>query len=371
MEPIRVLHILHSMNRGGAESLIMNYYEFIDRDRIQFDFLLTEQNKCHYEDRIRELGGCIYRIPYLKFSSLFQYLKGLNLFFKNHKDYKIVHSHTSSKSFFPLAIAWYYGIPIRIAHSHNSNSKTGLINFIRSLLKYPLKIVASHYFSCGKDAARWLYGKRMLNAGRIVLIPNVINTSIFDYNPLMRISKRSKYNINNDAIVLGCTARFSYQKNHIFLVSIFEAVCKRNSDSWLLLIGDGEMSEVILQAIIRKKLEDRVLFLGVVNNVNDYLQAMDFFVMPSFYEGLPLSLIEAQVSGLKCFASVGVPREADITGLVSFMPLEKGPEYWADAIIKEAGYNRRSYIEEVRKAGYDAAEAAINLQEFYLNSINE
>ena len=358
------------MNRGGAESLIMNYYEYIDREIIQFDFLLTEQKRCHYEDRISELGGVIYRIPYLSFRSFFNYLKGLRLFFKNH-EYRIVHSHTSSKSFFPLAVAWFYGVPVRIAHSHNSNSKAGLINCIRSMLKYPLKIVASHYLSCGIEAAKWLYGNRIVNSGQVVLIPNVIDTSAFNYNPSVRSSIRSKYDISNDAIVLGCTARFSYQKNHMFLISIFEELLLRNCDSLLLLIGDGEMNNSIRQVVKDNKIENKVIFLGVVNNVCKYLQAMDFFVMPSFYEGLPLSLIEAQATGLKCFASEGVPSEADITGLVSFLPLEKGPEYWADAILREVGYTRKSYIDEVRKAGYDAAESAVKLQEFYLSTIKE
>ena len=373
MEPIRVLHILHSMNRGGAENAIMNYYRNIDRNKVQFDFLLTEPSKCQFEDEILSLGGRVFRVPLLTMKNPFPYLSGVWRFFRSHPGYRIVHSHTSSKSFFPLIIARLSGIPVRIAHCHGTGSKAdnGLYTIIRTSLRKPLQLVATDYFACGIEAAKWLYGNRNFVSGKVRILPNVIECEKFSFNNNTRDIIREKHNIKGDTIVVGATARFSLIKNHPFSVDILASLLKRCPNFILLLVGDGPLRREIESMTQEKDLSHKVIITGLVPNVYEYLQAMDFFVMPSFYEGLPLSLVEAQVSGLKCFVSEGVPKEADITGLVSFLPLEKGPEYWAETIHKEVGYVRRSHIGDVRKAGYDAAESAVKLQEFYLNAVRQ
>lgn len=370
MFPIRVLHILHSMNRGGAENSIMNYYRHIDREKVQFDFLLTEQNECQFEKEIIDLGGRIYRVPRLIKNKPFPYLSSVRSFLKHHPEYKVVHSHTSSKSFFPLMIAMSLGIPIRIAHCHGTRSKADskINGFIRNSLRVPLKLVSTHYFACGEEAAKWLFGDRMLRSGKVYIMPNVIDCEKFDFNINKRKSFRSIIGVDKNTLVLGTTARFSVIKNHPFLVELLNSLQKIISEVRLLLVGDGHLKERIKALVHENGLDDKVIFAGVVENVNDYLQAMDFFIMPSFYEGLPLSLIEAQVSGLRCFVSDGVPKEADITGLVSFLPLDRGPEYWADVIYKAIGYERSSHEEVIKKAGYDASESAYKLQDFYIKA---
>lgn len=365
MEPIRVLHILHSMNRGGAENAIMNYYRHIDRDKVQFDFLLTEPAKCQFEDEILSLGGRVFRVPKLTMKNPFPYLVGVWRFYNSHLEYRIVHSHTSSKSFFPLLIAKFSGIPIRICHSHGSRSEIGVNGRIRDLLKPFLRIVATHYLACGTAAAVWLYGCRFLREGKVIVFPNVIEADLFDYNKAVRHKLRMSLGISDSTIVLGCTARFSKVKNHSFLLSLFKEFHNRVTDSVLLLVGDGELRGDILKLISSLGIKDSVIMSGVVNNVSDYEQAMDFFLLPSINEGIPLSLIEAQVSGLCCFVSEGIPRESDKTGLVLFLPLDEGPEYWARLIADNINYHRSSHLSDIIKAGYDAPTSARSLQAFY------
>ena len=370
MEPIRVLHILHSMNRGGAENAIMNYYRHIDRDKVQFDFLLTEQSKCQFEDEIFSLGGRVFRVPLLTIKNPFPYLSGVWRFYKSHPEYRIVHSHTSSKSFFPLFLAKRAGIPVRVCHSHNSRSESGFSGFIRDALKFPLKKVATHFCACGQEAAIWLYGRESFNNGKVRVVPNVIDAAAFCYSVERRLEIRNMLGLSDSTLILGCTARFSPQKNHRFLLSVFYEFNKIIGDSVMLLLGGGELKSEIESQVKELGLEDRVYFIGTVANVSDYEQAMDFFLLPSINEGIPLSLIEAQVSGLRCFVSEGVPRESDKTGLVSFLSLDEGPEYWARQIADNIEYHRNSHLDDIVKAGYDAPTSAQKLEQFYLETFN-
>ncbi len=366
--PVRVLHILHSMNRGGAENAIMNYYRHIDRSKVQFDFLLTSQDKSQFEDEILGLGGEIYRVPCMTLLNPWAYMKGVSRFFKKHPEYLIVHSHTSSKSFFPLLLARMAKIPVRISHSHGSRSEAGVKGRIRNFLKPFLKFVATHFIACGDSAAVWLFGPKMFNEGKVIVFRNVIEADRFDLDNEIRKEIRDSLGVDDATIVLGCTARFSHVKNHHFLVSLFDELHRVIPNSRLLLVGDGELRPIINNQVETLGINDSVFFSGLVSNVSDYVQAMDFFLLTSINEGLPLSLIEAQVSGLRCFVSKGIPCEADKTGLVSFLPLEKGPKYWANEIIKCLGYSRRSRLEDIRNAGYDASFSAKELEQFYIDA---
>jgi len=366
MKPIRVLHILHSMNRGGAENAIMNYYRHIDRDKVQFDFLLTEQDKCQFEDEILNLGGRVFRVPLLTIKNPFPYLTGVWRFYKSHPEYRIVHSHTSSKSFFPLFLAKRAGIPVRICHSHNSRSESGFRGTIRNMLKLLLRIVATHYMACSKAAAIWLYG----HDKNVMFVPNVIEARIFDYSPDIRKLTRDSLGFSDSTLVIGCVARFNPQKNHGYLISLFEEFHHSYDNSILLLVGDGELRPSIENVVRRKGLSNSVFFVGITANVSDYMQAMDVFVLPSLFEGLGMVYVEAQVSGLRCFASEGVPHEVDLTGLMSFISLDRSPAYWAEQISANKNYLRRSHLDDIVKAGYDAPTSAQKLEQFYLETFN-
>lgn len=369
MYPIRVLHILHSMNRGGAENALMNYYRHIDRSKVLFDFLVTDPNKCHFEDEINALGGKVYRIPRLRMSNPFPYLNGLKLFFNEHPEYKIVHSHTSSKSVFPLWIAMRYGVPVRLSHSHNTQSEGGFRGVIRNCLMPLLKLVSTDWLSCGINAGKWLYGEKAYNTGKIQIFRNVIEAEKFVYNKETRGRIRQELGISEDVFLIGHTARFGYQKNHSFDVDLLVELKQIYPNTKIIEIGSG-VEEGIGALAKHKGVYNDFIFTGVVSNVYDYEQAMDAFILPSFFEGLPLSIIEAQVSGLPCFTTKGtVSYECSVTDLVTYLPLEDGARAWAEKIIKSKDNVRKDRYEEIINAGYDASHSARDLQEFYLVKI--
>lgn len=364
---IRVLHILHSMNRGGAEVMLMNYYRNIDHSRVQFDFLLTEQKRCLFEDEIESLGGRVFRVPMLRMSNPLPYINGVKRFFGEHPEYKIVHSHTSSKSAVPLWIAKKCGIPVRVAHSHNNKSEEGVSGWVRNFLKIPLKNVATDFFACGEEAAKWLYGMEMWNSGNVKIMANAILVEKYEYNAGQRMNMRDKYAILPTTLVLGMVARFSRQKNHMFVLDLIKVLKERGCDVKVLFVGDGELKNEITQRVEKLYIKDNVVMTGVVSDVYNYLQAMDVVLMPSFNEGLPVSLIEVQANGLHCVASDRVPPEVNVTGNVIFLPLEVNK--WSDCILT----NQEQYMardegaqEKVRRAGYDIKKASKELEGWYV-----
>lgn len=366
---IRVLHILHSMNRGGAEAMLMNYYRHIDRGLVQFDFLLTEKKHCQYEDEILSMGGRVYRVPILVVSNPFPYINGVRNFLKEHNEYKIVHSHTSSKSAIPLWIAKRCGVPIRICHSHNNKSETGISGVIRDLLKLPLRKVSTHYFSCGDEASIWLYGAKLARSGSVYVMKNAINVNQFAFNEDARIDIRQRYKISKDTKVLGMVARFSHQKNHLFALDVLKTLTDLHKDVVLMLVGDGELRDVIINRANQLGVINHLVMVGVVTDVYRYLQAIDVVLMPSFSEGLPVSIIEAQDSGMKCIMSTEVPREVDVTGNVDFLPLDQ--DIWVKKILT-VDYKKRDQnaVKKIQSAGYDIKNAAIELQEWYIKQYN-
>lgn len=366
---IRILHILHSMNRGGAEAMLMNYYRNIDREKVQFDFLLTEQNHCQYEDEIVSMGGRVFRVPLLTFTNPMPYIRGVRQFLKEHPEYKIVHSHTSSKSAVPLWVAKQCGVPVRVCHSHNNKSETGISGLIRNLLKYPLRKVATDFFSCGDEASRWLYGKKLANSGIVHVLKNAINVEQFAYNIDFRKEIRQKYNIREESIVLGMVARFSHQKNHLFALDVLKSLTDEQQDVKLMLVGDGELRSDIQQKTTQLGITANLIMVGIVPDVYKYLQAMDVVLMPSFNEGLPVSMIEAQARGVKCVISTGVPQEVDVTGNVTSLPLDVNA--WTDSIHSmPKGWRDPDAKLKVARAGYDIRVAAKELENWYIDQIN-
>lgn len=369
---IRILHILHSMNRGGAEAMLMNYYRNIDRARVQFDFLLTEQNHCLFEDEIESLGGKVYRVPLLRMSNPLPYVNSVNIFLLEHPEYRIVHSHTSSKSAIPLWVAKRSGVPVRIAHSHNNKSESGYSGMVRDFLKFPLKHVATDFFACGEEAAKWLYGEEMWKMGKVMILTNAIPVDQYRYDTKCRDDVRRCYKIEENTIVMGMVARFSRQKNHLFTLDLVKRLQERKNDVKLLLVGDGELRDDISKRVEELCIENEVIMTGVVSDVHRYLQAMDIVLMPSFNEGLGIALIEAQTNGMSCVVSDKVPQEANVTGNVDFLPLDV--EAWADCLADKIakGLQRDdAAVEKVRKAGYDIQTASKQLEEWYVKQYNQ
>jgi len=361
---IRVLHILYSMNRGGAETMVMNYYRHIDKKTVQFDFLISAPEKCAYEDEILSLGGRIFRVPILSKTPL-GYIKEVNLFFKKNKEYTIVHAHTSAKNTLPLAIARWNEVPVRISHSHNTRSEKGLIGVVKSVFKPFLKFVTTDFLTCSEEAGCWLYGADFYKKNG-VLFPNVIDSSKCKFNSEIRSRLRAQNNWET-SFVIGNVARFNHQKNHEFIIDIFNMVHQKMPSALLLLIGDGPLRKNIEMKVSKLKLKEFVIFKGAIDNVHDYLQAMDTFILPSHYEGLPLTVVEAQAAGLKSFLSEGViTEESNLTGLVEFISLQESPVIWAEKILSSIDNPRNDLSQLIINSGYDASTSAKYLQDFYL-----
>lgn len=349
-QPIRVAHIVGKMVGGGVEAFIMNYYRNIDRTKVQFDFIIDSDSKVVPREEIEKLGGRIIEIP--PYQKIFSYIKELKKVLKENK-YRIVHSHLNALSVFPLFTAYLAKVPVRIAHSHSTtNKKEWKKNIVKSILKPFSKVFATDYFACSEHAARWLFGSKTFEQGKVKIIHNAIDVDKFKYNEETRNKVRKELQIENK-FVLGHVGRFVKQKNHDFLIDVFNEVYKENNNSVLLLVGDGPLEEQIKQKVKKLNLEDAVYFLGIREDVNELMQAMDVFVFPSLYEGLGIVLIEAQASGLKCISSTEVPTEVKETDLIKFIDLgAENITNWRDYILKE-NERIKSSNEIIKKANYD------------------
>ena len=363
--PIRILHAVSKMNRGGIETFVMNIYRAIDRNKVQFDFLDHTEEKGAFDDEILSLGGRIYKLKTLSGSYFLQYGRDLAYFFAAHPEYKIIHSHLNLLSTFTLRGAKAAGIPTRIAHSHtNRLLNRGLKKIVKLYAKMRMNAYPTHKFACSKEAAIWQFGKNEYDQGRITIIPNGINLEKFLFSETIRRQVRSRLGIGDGEILFAHSGGFRAVKNHTFLVRLFYAIKKRIPESRLLLIGDGKLKDGITALTQKLGIFDSVIFTGSVPNVSDYLCAADCFVFPSLYEGLGISLIEAQVSGLTCLTSNTIPDEAVLSDRCFKLDLDN-PESWVLKITDEAvRFAERRFPEKAKR--FDITQCAKQLEAFYL-----
>lgn len=356
--PIRILHIVTYMGRGGLETMLMNYYRAIDRNRIQFDFLTHRDFRADYDDEIEALGGRIYRLPNLNPFSR-GYLGALDRFFAEHPEYRIVHSHLDCMSAIPLKAAKKHGVPVRIAHAHSSRQDRDLKYPLKLLFKRGIAKQATQLFACGREAGKWMFGTDDFH-----VLNNAIDAERYRFDPKVRQEVRSELGIPADALVAGHVGRFMAPKNHGFLLRIFAEL---PDHARLLLVGDGVLRANIEQQAKVLGIRDRIIFTGVRTDVDRMLQAMDVFLMPSLFEGLPVSIMEAQAAGLPCLISDKVPIECKKTELVTQIPLDASPAEWAKAVASAAETPRRDTLAQIREAGFDIRANAEWLQNYYLS----
>lgn len=357
---IRVLQVATYMGRGGLESMIMNYYRHIDREKVQFDFLVHRQERAAFDDEIESLGGRIYRLPRLVPWSK-SYLSALNHFWDEHPEYRIVHVHQDCLSSVILKAAQQHNIPVRIAHSHSSSQDKNLKYLIKLWYKRNIPKYATNLFACGEDAGDWMFG-----GASYQIINNAIDVAAYTYDPTKRQEMRRQLGLEND-FTIGHVGRFNQPKNHPFLIDIFAALLKKEPNAVLLLAGGGEDMPKIQAKAQALGVAEHVRFLGVRSDVADLMQAMDVFVFPSLYEGLPVTMVEAQASGLPCLISDKVPPECILTdGLVDVLPLSAAPKTWAEKILAKRAIPRTDRRAEIAAHGFDITTEAVKLQEFYL-----
>ena len=371
-EKIKVLYFVDRLLIGGIQTFILNNIEHIDKTKVQIDFLILDDgNVYETETNLKLQGYNVYKLEGVwlrKPTDYFNYFKKIDEFFLNHHDYKVVHLHSSSKNFYVLKSAKKYGIPVRIAHSHNIGfqSKNKMQIMIGNLCKPLLKKYATDYFACAYLAGEWLFGKKAVKDGKVKVIHNAVEYEKFKFNEEKRIEIRNRLNIN-EKLVIGNVGRFSEQKNHEFLIDIFNEIHKKNKMSTLMLIGKGEKEELIRKKVKELGLENDVIFMGFCDNVNELMWAMDIFLMPSLHEGLPVVGIEAQAAGLPCFMSKYViTDEVKITELVKFIELKQSPREWAEEILN-SDLNRKDTKAEIEQAGYLIMDTAKELENFYRN----
>ncbi|MGN0983628.1 MAG: glycosyltransferase family 1 protein, partial [Gemmiger sp.] len=306
--PIRVAQVLNRMDSGGIEAVVLNYYRHIDRSKVQFDFYFAEGSTFPQRAELEALGAGIYPIP--PYTEVAAYQRVLQGAFRARR-YSIVHAHLSTMSVFPLFAAWRAGIPVRICHNHSTaNLGEGKKTLLKYLLRPFNKIFATHWFACGEAAGRWMCGDRAFDAGRVNVMPNAIDTARFAYDDAARAALRRELNIPPDAFVVGHVGRFTFAKNHRFLIDLFAALHKSCPDARLLLVGEGELAQEIRCQVKDLGLENSVVFTGVRRDVHKLYSAMDVFCLPSHYEGMPVVAWEAQANGLPCVLSDRMTAEA-------------------------------------------------------------
>ena len=370
-QPVRILHVVSVMNPGGIETLLINVHRKIDRSKIQFDFLVQREQVGLYEPEILALGGRIYRVSYLTKVGPWKYMRLLEMFFKSHPEYQIVHSHMNTVSGLILQAAEKAGVPVRIAHSHTVNPQSGLAEtlFKNYYCRPKIPHFATHFFACSQDAGRWLFGEK-LAATRLEIVRNGIDTDRFGYNEQTRLEMRKQLGLKNDAFVVGHVGRFHPVKNHAFLLDIFFELHKQKPEATLLLVGDGETKPEIERNVQKMELTGAIRFLGIRNDVDKLLQAMDVFVFPSLYEGLPMVLVEAQAAGLPCIISDVIPLEVDINNtLITRLSLSQKASQWATAVLNAFPHVRQGMSAEIIHKGYDIQQTSDELQAFYLDQM--
>lgn len=372
-EKIRVLQVFGKLNRGGAETMLMNLYRQIDKDAINFDFVKHTEEECAYDNEIYSLGGKIYSIPRYKVYNHFQYKRAWNKFFQEHREFDIIHCHVRSTASIILKIAKKYGL-ITIAHSHSTSSGKGILAIIKNILQYRIRYIADYFIGCSKKSAEWLFGKNIVNSDKCLILNNAIDTKKYLYNEETREKIREEFNISKDEKVIGNVGRFSEVKNHKFLIQIFEELCKKDNYK-LILIGEGELKTEIEELVKKKNLADKVIFTGVRKDINELVQAIDIIVMPSIYEGLPVTLVEAQAASLPCLITDTITCEVDITELIHREKLENLPSVWSrDIAYILKNFNRRKVenIEnKIKKKGYAIEATSKQMESLYKDIIEK
>lgn len=351
------------MHRAGLETMLMNYYRNIDRSRLQFDFLTHRPFRSDYDDEIESMGGRIYYAPRLNPQNYPKYFSFMKNFFSEHPEYKIVHSHIDAMSYLPLLAAKKSGIPVRIAHSHNTAIDLDYKYPLKQFFRKRICNVATDYLACGIEAGKFLFNK-----SDVRVIPNAINPDSFLFDDSIRTSLRTQMGLSKNFVV-GHVGRFSAQKNHSFLLDIFNELIKINPDSVLLLIGTGENEEKVKDKVKKLGLTDKVRFLGVRSDVDKLYQVMDVFLLPSLFEGVPVVGIEAQFAGLPCIFSDKVPKESAINDNCDFFSVNESAKCWAEKIAEKSNLQRKYDL--LSDSDYRIENAAHKFEQYYFDLINE
>lgn len=359
-EPIRILQVIGRMDRGGAETMLMNLYRNIDRQKVQFDFIVHTKDKCAYDDEIRQMGGKIFNIPRFNGINIFYYLYCWMRLLKKHKEYKIVHGHNYNIAAIYLMMSKFLG-RYTIAHSHSTSNGSGIKPKIKNIFCFFVKYFADYKMACSIEAGKWLFGENILKSNNFHVLNNAIDLKKYSLEYFTKI---------NNEIVFGHVGRFVEEKNHKFLIQVFKEYIKLNANAKLLLIGKGILEPEIRKLVDKLNLNNKVSFLGIRSDVDKLLKEIDVFVFPSIYEGLPVVLIEAQAAGTQCFISDIITNEVCVTDCIHKLSLNETPTQWAERIFNTKVKRENTYY-KLKDAGYDITDTSKWLEQFYLSKYME
>ncbi|MDO5349826.1 MAG: glycosyltransferase family 1 protein [Lachnospiraceae bacterium] len=345
---------------GGVETVLWNYVSHIPTNQIQFDFINTYED-ISIGDKVRKRGSRVYALPNRK-KHFLAYRKALKNFMAAHaKEYSVVWLNDCMFGNIDiLKLAKKHGICRRIIHAHNSlNMGGGVSRLIRHKLNsWLLRFYVTDYWACSELAGNWSYSKDVVKSGRIKVVPNAVEVEKFTVQEEIRHKIRVFLEVD-DKIVFGHVGRFHFQKNHLFLIDVFNEIQKLMDNAIMILIGSGEEEPVVKQRVSEYGLEQSVKFLGTRKDTNELYQAMDAFLLPSLFEGLPVVMVEAQASGLPCFVADNITKESDISGNVRFYSLSMEPKQWAESIVEEMEhFTRKDVRETITGNGYNIDRTA-------------
>ena len=358
-KPVRVLHVLQRMEAGGTQAFLMNLYRNIDREKVQFDFLVEYSERQFYDDEIESLGGRIYRATLREDLNLPKFIRYLRMFFKEHGEYDIVHCHAYTVGYFVLRAAERAGVIVRIAHSH-SNNMSGATVPLKIAMRSLFPMHATDLMACSYDAGSFLFGSR-----RFTVVKNAIDVDKFQFNPEIRKEVRTELGLDN-SFVVGNVGRLHHQKNQSFLLDVFRAICLLRDDVQLLMVGSGPLKGELVEKAERIGVLDRLTLLENRSDMERLYQAMDVFVLSSLYEGLGIVAIEAQSSGLPTICSDGVSEDANISSLFRRVPPGASASSWAQIILSAAGHrDSRGGLQGAREHEFDVAQSSRELEQWY------
>ena len=367
-EPVRVLHVIGAMDRGGAETMIMNLYRQIDRKLFQFDFLVHTDRECDYDREIIELGGRIFRIQPYKIYNYISYKKQFREILRAHEELKIVHGHIGSSASVYLKEARRQH-RYAIAHSHSVYSCQNAEDIIFKILTYGNRWAADFYFGCSYQAGMDRYGKKIVASKCFRVLNNGIDAKLYCYDAEKQRMMKKAFGLEKK-VVFGHVGRFVPVKNHIFLLDVFKQIVQLEPEAVLILAGRGELEDRIKEKARELSIDDKIRFLGVRKDIPDLMIMMDGFIFPSLYEGLGIAAVEAQAAGLPCLLSDRIPREAVITKEAKQLSFSVGAKKWAEEMVKMCSRTeRKNTFEQIKKANYDIGASVKQLISVYEDAV--